>query len=201
MRTFPWLSATYRRLDPRERVVVAAGAVLSVGAVLAVLVLVPLARHWGDREAEIRMRGEQLARIEALVASRETVERQLADLRGARADAGQRLLEGGTMAVAASGLQILLNRYAAESKVTLERVDVVSQAGAPDSITQVPARIAVRGDIYGLVDLLFYLQHGQKLLVIDDFRAMSGQTGRPGESLLTATVSLHGYYRGTGGGS
>ena len=29
---------------------------------------------------------------------------------------------------------------------------------------------AVRGDIYGLVDLLFYLQHGEKLLVIDDLR-------------------------------
>jgi len=182
-------------------VVVLVGAALSVGAVLAVLVLVPLARRWSDREAEISVRAEQLARIEALIAGREAVERQVTELQGAHADAGQRLLEGGTMAVAASGLQLLLNRYAAESKVTLERVDVVSQAGAPDSITQVPARIAVRGDIYGLVDLLFYLQHGQKLLVIDDFRAMAGQAGRPGESLLTATVSLHGYYRGTGGGS
>jgi len=182
-------------------VVVLVGAALSVGAVLAVLVLLPLTRRWSDREAEIRMRAEQLARIEALIAGREKVERRLTELQGAHADAGQRLLEGGTMAVAASSLQLLLNRYAAESKVTLERVDVVSQAGAPDSITQVPARIAVRGDIYGLVDLLFYLQHGQKLLVIDDFRAMDGQAGRSADGLLTATVSLHGYYRGAGGGS
>ena len=176
------------------------GAALSVGAVLIVLVLLPLGQRWGDREAEIRMRAEQLARIEALIAGRESVERQLAELRGAHADAGERLLEGGTMAVAASGLQLLLNRYAAESKVTLDRVDVVSQAGAPDSITQVPARIAVRGDVYGLVDMLFYLQHGQKLLVIDDLRAMAGQPGRLGDGLMTATVSLHGYYRGTNGG-
>lgn len=177
------------------------GAVLSIAAVLAVLVVLPVARRWTDREAEIRMRAEQLARIEALIASRAAVESQLDAVQGARTDAAERLLPGETIAVAASGLQLLLNRYAAESKVTLDRVDVVNQAGAPDSIAQVPARIVVRGDIYGLVDLLFYLQHGQKLLVIDDLRAMSGQAGRPGEAMMTATVSLHGYYRGSGGES
>ena len=144
------------------------------------------------------MRAEQMARVEALIASREDVESRLAAMQGARADAAQRLLEGETMAVAASGLQLLLNRYAAESRVTLDRVDVVNQAAAPDSIAPVPARIVVRGDIYGLVDLLFYLQHGQKLLVIDDLRASSAaQAGRTGEAIMTATVSLHGYYRGS----
>ncbi len=197
MRPFPWLSATYRRLNPRERVVVLAGAVLSCAAVLLVLVVLPVARRWADREAEIRLRAEQLARLDGLIAGREPIERQLAAMQGARAEAAQRLLEGETMAVAASGLQLLLNRYAAESKVTLDRVDVVNQAAAPDSIAPVPARIVVRGDIYGLVDLLFYLQHGQKLLVIDDLRANSVQTSRTGEANLTATVSLHGYYRGS----
>ena len=197
MRPFPWLSATYRRLNPRERIVVLVGAALSSVAVLTVLVALPVARRWTDREAEIRLRAEQLARLEGLIASREPIARQLAAMQDARAEAAQRLLEGETMAVAASGLQLLLNRYAAESKVTLDRVDVVSQAEAPDSIAPVPARIVVRGDIYGLVDLLFYLQHGQKLLVIDDLRASSVLTGRSGEASLTATVSLHGYYRGS----
>ena len=173
------------------------GAALSTAAVLTVLVALPVARRWVDREAEIRMRAEQLARLDALISSRGPIERQLAAMQGTRAEAAQRLLEGETMAVAASGLQLLLNRYAAESKVTLDRVDVVSQAEAPDSIAPVPARIVVRGDIYGLVDLLFYLQHGQKLLVIDDLRASSVLTGRSGEASLTATVSLHGYYRGS----
>ena len=197
MRPFPWLSATYRRLNPRERIVVLVGAALSSVAVLTVLVALPVARRWTDREAEIRLRAEQLARLEGLIASREPIARQLAAMQDARAEAAQRLLEGETMAVAASGLQLLLNRYAAESKVTLDRVDVVNQAAAPDSIAPVPARIVVRGDIYGLVDLLFYLQHGQKLLVIDDLRANAVQTGRAGEANLTATVSLHGYYRGS----
>jgi hypothetical protein len=179
--------------------VVLVGAVVSTVAVLTVLVALPVARRWTDREAEIRMRAEQLARLDALIASREPIERQLAALQGARAEAAQRLLGGETMAVAASDLQLLLNRYAAESKVTLDRVDVVNRAEAPDSIAPVPARIVVRGDIYGLVDLLFYLQHGQKLLVIDDLRASSVQTGRPGEANVTATVSLHGYYRGSRG--
>jgi hypothetical protein len=50
----------------------------------------------------------------------------------------------------------------------------------------------VRGDIYGLVDLLFYLQQGEKLLVIDDLRVSAS---RGAENLLTMSLGLHGYYR------
>jgi hypothetical protein len=105
------------------------------------------------------------------------------------------LLAGETAAVAGSSLQLLLNRYAQESRVVLDRVDAVRPSGTEAGILEVPARVAVRGDIYGLVDLLFYLQNGEKLLVIDDMRVSEGRGNRSGQRLLTMSVSLHGYYR------
>ncbi len=196
MRVSPWLSATYRRLSRRERVVVVVGGSVSALALLAVLVVLPQARRWLDREEEIAMRGEQLARLEALIAREAAVRERLVELQQARASAGRLLLAGETAAVAGSSLQVLLNRYAAESRVVLDRVDAVRPSGQETGITEVPARVAVRGDIYGLVDLLFYLQHGEKLLVIDDLRVSETRGGRSEEDLLTVSVSLHGYYRG-----
>jgi type II secretory pathway component PulM len=195
MKAFPWLSATYRRLSRRERLVIAAGGGVSLLALLAVLVVLPQARRWLDREEQIAMRGEQLARLEALISREDAVRQRLAEVQQARASAGRLLLAGETAAVAGSSLQLLLNRYAQESRVVLDRVDAVRPSGTEAGILEVPARIAVRGDVYGLVDLLFYLQNGEKLLVIDDLRVSEGRGDRRRQQLLTMSVSLHGYYR------
>jgi hypothetical protein len=172
--------------------VIAAGGGVSALALLTVLVVLPQARRWLDREEQIAMRAEQLARLEALIAREETVRQRLRDLEQARASAGRLLLPGETAAIAGSSLQLLLNRYAAESRVVLDRVDAVRPAGGEGGITEVPASVTVRGDIYGLVDLLFYLQQGEKLLVIDDLRVSAS---RGAENLLTMSLGLHGYYR------
>ena len=199
MKASPWLSGTYRRLSKRERTVIAVGGGASVLALLTVLLVIPQGRRCLDREDRIAMRSEQLARLEALISREDSVRQQLVDLRQARAGAARLLLAGETAAVAASSLQLLLNRYATESRVQLDRVDAVSRtAEAEGNIEEIPARVTVRGDIYGLVDLLFYLQHGEKLLVIDDLRVSGVRAGLRTENLLTVSVSLHGYYRGGG---
>lgn len=181
--------------------VVAAGAAASGLIVLAVLVVLPLGRRWRDREDQIAMRAAQLARLDDLVAREAEVRSQRAEVERARAGAGQQLLDGETAPVAASSLQLLLNRYAVESRVTLDRVDAVSGSPAPQGLAEIPARIAVTADVYGLVDLLFYLQNGEKLLVVDDLRVQQARVGPRGEQLLAVSVSLHGYYRGQAGPS
>lgn len=201
MKATPWLSSIFGRLSRRERVVVAAGAGVSLLAVLTVFVVVPAVGRWVDREAEIELRAEHLARLQSLVDRRASIERRLQELEHDRDVAGRRLLEGETPAVAASSLQLLLNRYATESRLVLDRVDAVTQRGSAGGITEIPARIAVRGDIYGLVDLLFYLQHGEKLLVIDDLRVGDARSASGEAALLTISLSLHGYYRNAGAGT
>jgi len=167
--------------------------VVSAVALLVAFVIMPVARRWVDREASIAAQAERLARLESLIASRERIANALEQTRRERAQAARLLLPGETAAIAASNLQILLNRYADESRVLLERVDVAGDAAEGDSLIPIPARIAARGDIYGLVDLLFYLQHGEKLIVIDEFRLDAGRGIRETQ-LVGWTATLHGYY-------
>jgi hypothetical protein len=195
MKISPWPFGFLGRLARRERLVVGAGAGVSAAALLAVLVVLPLGRSWLDREDRIAMRAGQLARLEGLISQGEDLRRRQAQLEQARAAAGGRLLEGETAPVAASVLQMLLDRYANESHMTLDRVDAVSGSESKDAVVEIPVRIALTGDIYGLVDLLFYIHNGEKLLVVDELQVQQARVGPAGEELLAATVSLHGFYR------
>jgi hypothetical protein len=197
MKRFPWLSDTYRRLSRREKTVVLGGALVSAVALVAVYGVLPFAARWMDREAELAVKAEQLARLETLIAQRDAIQQTLVRLRDERGRAGSLLLEGETPAVAASRLLELLNRFAEESRVLLDRVDMAGEVEASgDSLVPIPAQVTARGDIYGLVDLLFYLQHGEKLLVIDDFRMNAGRAPGTAGQLVTWTIALHGYYAG-----
>lgn len=202
MKISRWLSDTSRRLDRRERAVVVGGAVVSVAALAWAYGAAPAVGRWREREARIAVRAEQLARLRALVALDTVVRQRAATLSGHAARASGQLLDGATPALAASALQLLLGQYAERSGVSLERVDVAGLPVSADTLLPVPARISARGDLAGLVDLLFYLQYGAPLLVIDDLR-VQGRPLRPaGESggELTWMIALHGYHLAEGGG-
>src|SRR5256714_2384246 len=115
------------------------------------------------------------------------------------------LVTGATPALAASALQGLLQRYADESSVQLNRVDVVSEPrrGQP-GLLAIPVQLQGQGDIYGLVDFLARLEHGETLLVLDDVslnaaavmsygpRFPSNAGGRPpGRVPLTSRMGPH----------
>jgi hypothetical protein len=195
MKIIHWCSDTFRRRSKRERLVVVGGIVVTVTTLLAVYVVQPFARHWSDREAEIVLRAEQLGRLRALADQEQAFQVAVVDLRRERDRGRRRLLEGDTPAVGASSLVLLLNRYADESQVLIERVDVAGEvAAANDSLVSIPARVTARGDVYGLVDLLFYVQYGEKLLVIDDLRVTAVRTVGDRSREMTWTIGLHGYY-------
>lgn len=167
------------------------GAAVSIAALALVYVVLPLVDHWQEREGATRVKVEQLARLEALAARRGDIEQAVTELRDLHERSRDRVLAGATAAVAASSLQLLLQRYADESRVAVQRVDVAAQGDSAEAgLVSVPARLFAQGDIYGLVDLLFYLQQGETLLVIDDIRITDGA----GPGLLGMTIALHGYY-------
>ena len=183
---------------------VAAGAVVSALALLVVLVVLPLRDRWVEREAEIAAKREQLARLRGLVKSERAIRDALAAQRRNRGPLSTRLLTGATPALAASELQLLIQRYANQSRVTLERVDVVGEPKpAEEGLPAIPVQLSGQGDIYGLIDLLYYLQHGEKLLVIDEIQVTGAQSfaetlgeGTPlgNTDLLQWSVRLHGPY-------
>lgn len=195
MSLFQSLSAWFRRLNRRERRVVAAGA-LSTLALLGVWVMLPFVSRWQDREAAIEAKQMQLGQLRRLVGAEVATRQSLSARLRARSALRGRLLTGATPALAASDLQALLQGYADASRVQLTRVDLVAQPSAPgdEGLPGVPVRLTAHSDVYGLAALLSRLQYGEKLLVIDELAVNVGAVGGERPDLLTFSVRLHGAY-------
>ena len=183
------------------------GAAVSVTALLVVGVVLPFAHRWAVREADYAARRDQWTRLEALVANADRLREALAADRVAFAGASDRLVSGPTPALAASTLQGLLQRYATESAVQLDRVDVAADPRPEGSgLLAIPVQLQARGDIYGLVDFLYRVEQGDKLVVVDELTLNAGVDGvdSPGEArgqpeTMSWTLSVHGLYGPPGG--
>jgi hypothetical protein len=176
--------------------VIIGGALLSLLALVVVYGVLPFGRRWSARESAIAAKAEQLARLQALVDNEAVLRETATRLEDDRERRAQRLLPGSTPALAGSSLQTLVRGYAEQSRITLDRVDVAREFEADSAgLIPVPADLVVHGDVYGLVDFLFYLQNGEKLLVIDELSVSAAQRrSQTGPEMLSWTVSLHGFY-------
>jgi len=162
-------SAFGRNLEPRERRTIAVGATVVGVAAVVVLVVLPFARRWTERESLIAATRERLARIES-IAGREAELIERTQAMEARLDAsGMRLVRARTVALAASTLQSMVREYARSSVVSVTRLDA---AGAPLAVggttVALPATISAQGDIYGIADFLRRLQYGPWLVELTD---------------------------------
>jgi hypothetical protein len=196
MSRFQSLSAWFRRLSARERRVIAAGALISIVALLAVWVVLPFARRWQDREAAIDAQETRLMQLRILAGAEAGARQSLVARQRARSAIHRRLFTGSTPALAASNLQALLQGYADTSRVSLERVDLVAEPGTAgdQGLPAIPVRLSGQGDIYGLTGLLNRLHRGEKLLVIDELAVNAGRAGSYQPDLLVFSVRLHGAY-------
>ncbi|HEX6104602.1 MAG TPA: type II secretion system protein GspM [Gemmatimonadales bacterium] len=187
MKASPSLSAWLAGLSRRERIFVLAGAAVVALALAMTLLVLPALDRWSTREAALAASRERHARLQALVASEEGLRRALGERRRAQAGAMRLLLAGATPALAASNLQALLQQYAEESLVQLNRVDVAGQPRADGpGLLSVPVLLQGQGDVHGLVDFLYRVQHGQRLLVIDEIavNTRSSYLGDEDQSLI-----------------
>jgi len=193
VKTFPSPSALFARLDPRERRVVLGGAALSAASLILVLAVMPLSARWSAREDSIAAKRQQLGRLTALVGSTGSVQRSVDSLRAERASRTGRVLTGDTPSLAAATLQELLRDYAEASRVDLEDVDV-GGAPATDStgLTAIPARLSADGDVHGLTELLWQIEHGEKLLIVDELRVIARTPRGDGLQRLSWTIRLRG---------
>lgn len=204
MRTSRWFSDAFGRLSARERRTVAVGAVAVTGIVLLTQFALPWLDRWSEREARIDAISEQVSRLEALAAAETGLAAAVEDLAARRDTAARRLLSGETPALAASALQTLLNGYAERSGVGVVRIEPepAEPPAVGESLGRIPIRLTARGDVYGLVDLLFYLQNGETLLVVDELVVGSARSFGRTETLMNWTLRLHGLYApGTGAAS
>ena len=187
--------ASLRRLSAREQRVVKGGAAFAAVALLVAFGVVPYDRRWSAQSAAIAAAREQRDRLRAVIASEGAVRHALEARRAGRDRWGARLLSGGTAGLAASELQALVRRYAEQSAVDVDRVNVVGDPTPMDGgLTAVPLQLTAQGDIYGLVRLLSLLQNGERLLVIDDLTVTGGAPRKDGVQLLTWSMRLRAPY-------
>jgi type II secretory pathway component PulM len=216
MRALPSLSDSFQRLKPRERRMVIGGAVVSVVTLLLAGVVLPFADHWSARETAYAASRDQWVRLSTLAASTDRLKRALDLERVAVAGDEDRLVTGDTPALAASALQGLLQGYAQQSAVQLQRVDVAGEPKADKpGLLAIPVDLSGTSSVAGLVDFLSRLERGQTLLVLDEVAVNAGidtpeasisDVGGGQSKTLTWTLHLHGLYAaepaaGAGGGS
>ncbi|HEV7366321.1 MAG TPA: type II secretion system protein GspM [Gemmatimonadales bacterium] len=199
MKAFRWLSDSFRRLSRREQRVLLGGGAVATTALLVVFALLPLRDRWSSRESTYAASRDRYIRLQTLVASESRLRGALeAQQQALRASVGL-LATGSTPALAGSNLQALVQRYAEESVVQLDRIFVAGEAKADSlGLVSIPVQLQGQGDIYGLVDFLFRLQHGEKLLVIDDLTITAGipQGGR--QDFIVWSMTMHGLYASAG---
>lgn len=176
-----------------------AGLAITAITLLTVFALLPIADRWSEREARYAASRDQLVRLKTLVASQTELQRALAEQQRVLGVSVGLLATGSTPALAASNLQALVQRYAEESVVQLDRIFVAGEA-KPDSqgLMTIPVQLQGQGDIYGLVDFLFRLQHGEKLLVIDDMSVNGGLPHSDRREFITWSITMHGLYAAPG---
>jgi general secretion pathway protein M len=210
MKASPSPFDTLRHLEPRERRVVAVGAVVSAMLLATVWVVLPFAHHWSGRESQLAAARDRWDRVATLVANTDPLRRTLDAARRASGAEQDRVVAGATPALAASVLQELVQRDASQSAVQLERVDAAGEPHADKpGLLAIPVQLQARGDLYGLVDFLGRLEGGTPLLVVDEITVDAGLdpdgdggpivtavAGAPHQT-LTWTLRLHGLYEGS----
>jgi hypothetical protein len=202
MKAFRSPSAWFGSLSRRERLFVGVGAIIGVLALVFTLVADPLVDRWTAREAQLAANRERWTRLQALVSSEPALREALAARQRTHAATMRLLLVGATPALAASNLQAQLQQYADESFVQLNRVDVVGQPKAErPELLSIPVMLQGQGDVYGLVDYLYRLQYGQRLLVIDDISINARSAWLAKDQMLLWTVRAHGLYPAAEGSS
>jgi hypothetical protein len=153
--------------------------------------VLPYVRRLQTREQLIAAELDRLARVRGLI-NGETALRTAIEEHGGALNAGaQRLLSGRTPALVASSLQTLLQEYANQSLVTVSRLDV-RESVLSNGVQMMPATVSAIGDIYGISQLLYLIQHGSRVLEIAEL-SVRPNPALKGE-LLQITVTLRGAY-------
>lgn len=150
----------------RDRRALRLGAI-AAGVVLLVSAALPAARRWGEREALLAARRDELARVRGLVAAVPMLRERVAERTGAVLAWPRRPLRAATGALAAGELQALLQRYAEEAELTVDQLDVTGEAdSAAAPLPVVPATLVALGDVHGVADLLAKLRAGPHLVEV-----------------------------------
>lgn len=140
--------------------------------------LLSLADSWNQ---ELEQRRRVLAKYQALVASKATIAKANQAIKKALAGAEGQFLHGSNAAVAASDLQEIIKTLAREHGVQLTSTKILPTREAGPYL-EVPVQINFSSSIGQMLDILYSLEHHQKLLFIPDVDIRAPRTRRGQDS-------------------
>jgi type II secretory pathway component PulM len=136
-------------------------------ALIYLAIVEPLMNLEEDWTRELSQKEQTLARYRALLASKDLIAARLQALQTVLAATNQQLLAGANAAVAAADLQEvlknLIKRYGAQSLAI--KVMPTKERGP---YLEVPILVQLTGNIEQLFNILYQLEHNQKLLLITE---------------------------------
>ncbi len=156
-----------RPLSASEKRTIGFGAAALVAGLLWSVVIAPTARRWSDRESAIDAARDRVARLRGLGESAA----QLMAVANTAPSGEVRVLQGRTVALIASDLQSLLQDLARSSRVSVNRMEVLTEGDSTATPERgIDAVVSATTDIYGLADFLTRVQSGTAMLSIESLQ-------------------------------
>lgn len=188
-------------LGARDRRALRIGGWIMLPLLLATLVIRPGLGALIDRRAAVERDRALLGRELRLVAESSHDRQLLRSAERALGAAAPRLFAGTEPVSASAELARYVGRQAKSSGLTIEQTETETVLGAPDgaavaggesAVSQQPLRVSIRarGDVVAITAFLSGLEHGSKLVRVEQLAITAGDsTSDDGSLSLTATLS------------
>lgn len=181
-------SVQARPLNTREKRVILVAGVIAALALLVAFGLTPFYRSWIRQEAQIDASSERLFRLRKLIGEQDTLARTLSAMEQTSGENG-RLVSARTVSLASSELQRVMQMYAEQSKVSIDRLEFAAPGDSSgDTSTGIPLTISAVGDIYGITSFLAALRTGTPVVEVREVTLVSNSALRDG--LIQFSASL-----------
>jgi hypothetical protein len=175
-------------LSARERVIVGAGAAVTLIVGGYLLIVEPLIARSRAADAAVPVREAALERRRLLVGQRPRLAEELAAI-DARLDTdARRLLRGPTPPLAASELQKLVKELLPGANVEVRSERVLPPTGL-QGLQEIPIELAIVGSIRDTVTALSRLERTDRLLAIKGVKVRVIAAGQVRDLLITLTVA------------
>jgi type II secretory pathway component PulM len=175
-------------LNPRERLVVGIGTIVTLIVGTHLLLAEPLMTRARNAEAALSVREAMLERRRLLIAQRSRLSEELAAVRARLEVASARLLRGPTPPLAAAELQKLVKDQLADSNIEV-RSERVRPPADQQGLQRVAIELTVVGTIRDTVGALARLERSDRLLALMEIQVRLGAVAQPRELLTTLTVA------------
>lgn len=175
-------------LSARERVVIGAGAIVSLVVGVHLTVVEPIRSRFLAASAAVPLREETLERRRRQIDQKTRLVEELAAVNERLAAATERLLRGPTASLAASELQELVKDRLATAGVEVRSERVLPVADQP-GLHEIAIELTVIGTIRETVAALAGLEQTPRLLALREVRIRLVTGGQPRDLLTTLTVA------------